>query len=561
MSADPALPPPGAGVPAQSAREALAPGTKQVPYDWRFPVVSQRVKAVKLLRTSITSHYLPPKMVSRRITTLTRVDPVGVAPHIASYISYPEASYVSLVLRLILNLRGDFILGLLPVDAKQHKLRDECLKAASEAMGRDEGMGKGHASTQTNVVAVESSEAQTEETPSPPDAVDEEQQTKITTPTNKIKQSMIAFMMAESQAKYTKNMRQIQATYVAKVRALGPPPISTPHTLPHAGMVPKKRQASFEDDGGEDKKVAPGTAEARLQAANLYAREGETQQAHHAHKEHQQDDQDDAEDADEFARHFEQRGDLPQAEGDQDDNGEEAREVAAEEEQRRKMAAEEEEQRREMAAKEEEQRRLRAAGQEQRREVAEQEAAEEEQHEQKRQQEEAAERDREALDEQHEQQDDQQPAAIQVQHKYVQLWSEAWIQVRPPVVVAVEPVPIHSAAHRQEAAEREGPVEQDDEQQDDQQQPAAIQHKYVYLWSQAWTQLRPPIVVRTMRRTLGYRLLAVGPAPIQPAALKAAERRKERLRMMKRLQELLAEFYIWRSHISLASRLMSRPTR
>ncbi|CEM13138.1 unnamed protein product [Vitrella brassicaformis CCMP3155] len=36
------------------------------------------------------------------------------------------------------------------------------------------------------------------------------------------------------------------------------------------------RQASFEDDGGEDKKVASGTAEARLQAANLYAREGET---------------------------------------------------------------------------------------------------------------------------------------------------------------------------------------------------------------------------------------------------------------------------------------------
>ncbi|CEM20840.1 unnamed protein product [Vitrella brassicaformis CCMP3155] len=54
------------------------------------------------------------------------------------------------------------------------KLRDECLKAASEAMGRDEGKGKGHASTQTNVVAVESSgESQTEEMPSPPNAVDQ----------------------------------------------------------------------------------------------------------------------------------------------------------------------------------------------------------------------------------------------------------------------------------------------------------------------------------------------------------------------------------------------------
>ncbi|CEM13136.1 unnamed protein product [Vitrella brassicaformis CCMP3155] len=178
---------------------------------------------------------------------------------IASYILYPEASYISLVLRLILYLRGDFSpgmhddgadmnMGLLPVDAKQHKLRDECLKAASEAMGRDEGMGKGHASTQTNVVAVESSEAQTEETPSPPDAVDEspaedvaeEQQTKITTPTNKIKQSMIALNMAQTQANYNKKMHQIHMTYLAKVRALGPPPITTPHTLPHAGMVPKK---------------------------------------------------------------------------------------------------------------------------------------------------------------------------------------------------------------------------------------------------------------------------------------------------------------------------------
>ncbi|CEM13132.1 unnamed protein product [Vitrella brassicaformis CCMP3155] len=53
---------------------------QQVPYDWRFPVVSQRVKAVKLLRTRITSHYLPPKMVARRITALAPAGPLGVGP-------------------------------------------------------------------------------------------------------------------------------------------------------------------------------------------------------------------------------------------------------------------------------------------------------------------------------------------------------------------------------------------------------------------------------------------------------------------------------------------------
>ncbi|CEM08689.1 unnamed protein product [Vitrella brassicaformis CCMP3155] len=53
------------------------------------------------------------------------------------------------------------------------KLRDECLKAAREGVGSEGAKGKGHATTQTEIVVVESVEAQTEDGPSPPDAAAE----------------------------------------------------------------------------------------------------------------------------------------------------------------------------------------------------------------------------------------------------------------------------------------------------------------------------------------------------------------------------------------------------
>ncbi|CEL92386.1 unnamed protein product [Vitrella brassicaformis CCMP3155] len=53
------------------------------------------------------------------------------------------------------------------------KLRDECLKAAREGMEREGAKGKGHATTQTDIIVVESVEAQTEDGPSPPDAAAE----------------------------------------------------------------------------------------------------------------------------------------------------------------------------------------------------------------------------------------------------------------------------------------------------------------------------------------------------------------------------------------------------
>ncbi|CEM08657.1 unnamed protein product [Vitrella brassicaformis CCMP3155] len=53
------------------------------------------------------------------------------------------------------------------------KVKDECLKAAREGMGREGAKGKGHATTQTEIVVVESVEAQTEDGPSPLDAAAE----------------------------------------------------------------------------------------------------------------------------------------------------------------------------------------------------------------------------------------------------------------------------------------------------------------------------------------------------------------------------------------------------